>query len=749
MTIKNGEYDKARNVFALDSTASLRPTKIAFLIDSRTSLNWMSSELIPWMCTTWGGAHSALIVLKDDKSHNVPHFSAWMDLLAKFDPDYIISTAHFSSSLIDTIKSYCLCRSDIFQYNIGAVNFPCMINSGDHYTTSIEPIISQEPNLNINEFQVSGCNLTRAVFYSKFGRIGKFITAYRKSGFVVSNKRISARDALLWVDERTFRIFDKRPDLGNDHISRSMRHLGNCGARGWIHDFDFSNTIIVGDTVADMSLYMTLRLMIPKVHWIPASLSHFEEPSLHNFFLDLIFNINNQKAAIITSASLRIDQLKIILFRAKYQYHTHSNSSRAVKFITMTELIKSLNNWSIWGEGNNQKDETLVFSTDKCLQKLPTLIPKNFKSLKDNINFWIDVSIHRYAFLANTLCNISPAEWSNQRSVLSSDCRRNATGGVSFYPLRHLRISGQDIQSLLHSPRLVHRDLFAELEDLFRTIGKTPNKSHGNKNIFAAAALWNHSLDAFYTDYQKNDTSRIFSVFKAKGDSQRKNIGLQSGAGIKIKGDYFCFSGNFLNAFNPILTSFSTTKLSEWLRSEILIRGERLKCSRCGFIDFYSEAIVSRYFSCKRCGDRVLRDIDSMGNIEPRYLYDINPVIRGLHENNSDLILIGASLLKNMSKCHFAFEAEIELIVQGTSGTRVEKEIDIFANIDGNLVIGEAKSNGELSGTQLQTYVDLCKQTHATIFCMISRGKVNNQTKSNITGAFSSHPNIDVYFIET
>lgn len=197
--------------------------------------------------------------------------------------------------------------------------------------------------------------------------------------------------------------------------------------------------------------------------------------------------------------------------------------------------------------------------------------------------------------------------------------------------------------------------------------------------------------------------------------------------------------------FNPALGSINVDVTEAWLQKEILVRGERLVCLKCGWQDFYAEKFVSGSFACNRCRSEWNRTSATMQGSEPKFLYTINPLIYGMIEHSSELNSVAGFELKNISKTYFEMETEIEIY---SSDGKCLQEIDIVANVDGKLVLGEAKTNGKLNGQQLIAYADLCQKLRPNIFIVVTDTPMNSNAKSNIQNKIlTACPDIELMFV--
>jgi hypothetical protein len=101
-------------------------------------------------------------------------------------------------------------------------------------------------------------------------------------------------------------------------------------------------------------------------------------------------------------------------------------------------------------------------------------------------------------------------------------------------------------------------------------------------------------------------------------------------------------------------------------------------------------------FTCKRC-ERVNELVSSSWRYgtEPRWFYDLHPIVRVLLEQNGDVPLLLAAHLRAKSRRKYGDVPEFEL-VHDVNGPKAE--LDLVANVDGMVVAAEAKSNGDLGG---------------------------------------------------
>jgi hypothetical protein len=138
-----------------------------------------------------------------------------------------------------------------------------------------------------------------------------------------------------------------------------------------------------------------------------------------------------------------------------------------------------------------------------------------------------------------------------------------------------------------------------------------------------------------------------------------------------------------------------------WVEKGILQRGLIFGCPRCHYVDFYRLDEVGPGFACSRCRNvsRTIKQALWRDPLEePKWYYDLDEVVYQMLENNGDVPLLALSTLTH-GKASALFLPEAEVEVKGRRGER-DIELDMWAVIDGDVAIGEAKSTDFLEETQ-------------------------------------------------
>jgi hypothetical protein len=135
--------------------------------------------------------------------------------------------------------------------------------------------------------------------------------------------------------------------------------------------------------------------------------------------------------------------------------------------------------------------------------------------------------------------------------------------------------------------------------------------------------------------------------------------------------------------------------LDRYLTRRIIARGLVLKCAMCAGTAFYRLEDLDSGFQCQRCHQSNQITIRAWsGPREPQWFYSLDEVVfQGMKANAQVPILALAAMKKHSRSFLYMNEA-----VVSTSG-RPDLEVDLWAIIDGQIVIGEAKKSDLLEKT--------------------------------------------------
>jgi hypothetical protein len=164
------------------------------------------------------------------------------------------------------------------------------------------------------------------------------------------------------------------------------------------------------------------------------------------------------------------------------------------------------------------------------------------------------------------------------------------------------------------------------------------------------------------------------------------------GAGYAIRDDGYLALTDLANALGAD-EGAARDVVDRLLKIRVLRRGLLLNCERCHWEAFYRIEHVGSSFTCAACEHSSLLKQERWykADTEPAWYYSLDQVVRDLLRQHGDVPLLAANKLREGSSS-FLWSPELTVKTQ-----RRPAEIDLCLIIDGRIVVGEAKSNGNLS----------------------------------------------------
>jgi hypothetical protein len=238
----------------------------------------------------------------------------------------------------------------------------------------------------------------------------------------------------------------------------------------------------------------------------------------------------------------------------------------------------------------------------------------------------------------------------------------------------------------------------------------------------------------------------LLAKFLDKSDSAKGVVD----EGVYLKSDdrrYMDFA-----SINKIMqsNSLSYDLVDEYVERGVLYRGYIFQCENCSDAAWHSIAEVDQTFTCRRCGlnQQYKHQHWKMPN-EPLWFYKLDEMIYLMLEHNGHVPLLTLNKLRLSSKESFLFRPELRIHPKDSHKTYLEMDICCISN--GKLCIGEAKSNGDLSGMDLsalktaERYRDLALKMGASMIVFSTSADAWNAASVDaIDKTFADHPQIAV-----
>jgi hypothetical protein len=283
--------------------------------------------------------------------------------------------------------------------------------------------------------------------------------------------------------------------------------------------------------------------------------------------------------------------------------------------------------------------------------------------------------------------NILPARWSLHPTLTVGDAlsrwaARSSTSGISVDSHgRGFVFGGSPLSQLLVQVRL----RFPGAAEIFTTLltkaGVTLEESDKGRYTRRMIELWG-GLSALADDLRTGPSWSLLSSWVSEATD----------------GDIWRIQGrNYLrlddvSQITGLVTDEARQLLDRYQRRSIASRGLVLKCNLCARTSFYRLEDLGPGFRCERCRqENEIARAAWKGPEEPEWFYALDEVAyQGLTSN----IHVPILALADLSRSTRSFLQMPEAVVHRPG--KDDMEVDIWAIVDGRVVIGEAKKSDQL-----------------------------------------------------
>jgi hypothetical protein len=248
---------------------------------------------------------------------------------------------------------------------------------------------------------------------------------------------------------------------------------------------------------------------------------------------------------------------------------------------------------------------------------------------------------------------------------------------------------------------------FETVQQLAKAVGWRAELSPAGLRARNSAALW-PDLARFAEDL-RGTTRALLSAFAPAIKSGGYEHGVAAGSIGFV---------NFQGAMSATKGSQPSTRslLDRLTTSRVLRRGLLLGCAHCLRVAFYRIGQVGTSFICQACllENEVTADRWRYPPDEPQWFYDLHPLVRDLLDQHGDVPLLAADVVMSRAPARPSSSAfEIELF-EGNEGSPFA-EIDFVVIREGELFVGEAKSNSELATSKKSRAVSAERLARAAV----------------------------------
>ena len=420
----------------LPTSTHLRPYRIALLIPASAKKDWISDELITWMCSIWGG-ESFFVFPVYSREKNDKSFLNWLGLLQKYDPDIILSLGKFKETTMKKIFDETHLQTQSFNsLPFGASK---SIRRGHRFIANLENVLSEckeDKKYHITDYESTGSKIHDLWFYSLYGKLGRYKKEFKeKHNINVETKKHTVKDDVFRLNNNFMEDVLYPPE--RSPMLHSREYLSSITVDGYYSAYTEPNIIIIGNTVADWALFQSLKTMSAFVHWIPTYLIKKDNEvdrwgGLNSFLFNQLSDPSHQRF-IISSASL--SQEKIINnCKSAFRYSDNKNCFSDVEYEFDFKKILKSRLFNV--ETGNTYKEKLIVSGDNRLDRISSISPKSFNVTKTNLSFVNVLLIENHAMLTHEYSNIIQASWVDGEYTSKDELRMNSFGGITFNPPR-------------------------------------------------------------------------------------------------------------------------------------------------------------------------------------------------------------------------------------------------------------------------------------------------------------------------
>jgi hypothetical protein len=465
--------------------------------------------------------------------------------------------------------------------------------------------------------------------------------------------------------------------------------------------------VILGDTLKDYCLYYNLSRMRWQAFWLPMKL-------LGNF-VEAESASEKSGRWVEGEASYLAwlwDEIENLL-RAKeekkiYLYSTSITKEDFQKVITAFENAQifipkePVNDWfeiqpaidqllpyirRVYEKDGIGRSYVEQFYQGESINFLNTPIPKQFPKIPPHGHSWI-TEVRIDGNLPPPIANLGP-KTIVYKNYGTNETRISREGPVYFCPHIAYFYDWGRIENYVVRPKLRVLDDFSIVEELFMQAGYHVKYSDKG-NYHRESSLRFGSFDDMADFFMANINRNLLMKYLSKDPSGQ-------GEGIWLQNEgrrYLC-----LNDIKQIAPADTSELLDTLFEKGILHRGFIFQCKKCSNSAWYPIEEVTNTFKCSRCRtEQIYKHEHWKHPEEPAWYYQLDEVIYQGLTHNMHIPVLALRNLKKRAKEGFHYSPEIEIREDKTS-KKPDLELDFVAVIDGEIFLGEAKKDNEISRT--------------------------------------------------
>ena len=507
--------------------------------------------------------------------------------------------------------------------------------------------------------------------------------------------------------------------------------------------FELPTVLVLGDSIQDFCLYYSLRRLHGRAIWISGWFLE-NQNEVGNRLRSALSNaltlgrLDNAKSFTVTSASLPLPEIEKVRLSLAPIYSHISLSAEALSASSVAKLV--LHPLRIYARGSIEKLSTHQLLDDELPGPFESLRPIIFKTVNPQEHRWIveigfrNHRIPRHPALGSFLAN---------DPNLGEDSVRASNDGLAYIcPGGFVRGIDPDFNLVRPSIRIPNALVIfrraleygaydCAISDKGKYESETVDKLGGIE--LAGRALRNSKLRSLLEKFldQSGPVEGVYDNGVFLKDQRRY---LNFAATVKLLGS----------------NVYATEIIDDYISKKLFYRGLILRCSNCSDVGWFSVDEITHNFTCRRCGKKQQYTKTNWRHPdEPSWFYKLDEITYQALLNNGVVPILTLDALREKCKDSFLFCPELRINVQGEKKNFME--LDICCIPDGELCIGEAKSNGTLatkgiSASETATkYRDLAVKLGATrVIFSTSSPAWDVASETAMESTFAAFPHIQV-----
>jgi hypothetical protein len=482
--------------------------------------------------------------------------------------------------------------------------------------------------------------------------------------------------------------------------------------------------VVVGEDLRDFALYYNLSRLRPGVFWLPPSLCTPSTGVASRYSRHLSATTRETTRAKLDVLSASLKQDTALAAAEKMTKPVVASGTPKLAWRSLADVGALVPGVQRVYNTDNASNEALLALRGRCtIGTVPTPRLKGIETKSDKFGWISEVRVRNYAL---------PAAPGLVRQVvqdprLDSDSRRISREGLVYHAISPIRPVGQPTPFILVRPHLrlpspleVFQAIYGEagydvtlsdkghyLDQTLQRFGRLQGDELKPPTLDVQGAGLPTGLRRFAAFLRRPEAVLLRLMGRKKKEneqhpldrvgkdcayvSQRWRVTL-AGAAKAIGSD-----GSEEGPLAQMLDSL--------VAAHILGRGLVLRCSECRNTDWYPIERAAGSFTCTRCsatrrfGRQHFFPEEAR---EPTWYYSLSEVVYQALSNNSDVTAMAMDWLNRKAEKSFIFTAELELIRRGQEISSVNADIDVNCVVDGEIIVGEAKSGWRLPEQDLK-----------------------------------------------